>query len=78
MFCIFLFVKDGLDVISSQSCSVNEATAGLYVVTEQKAEFFFHTLLFCSKADFRTAFSKLNLRAHFFNEIVRVVSSTKA
>ena len=57
---------------------MNEATAGLYVVTEKKAEFFFHTLLFCSKADFRTAFSKLNLRGNFFDEIVRVVSSTKA
>ena len=57
---------------------MNEATAGLYVVSEKKAEFFFHTLLFCSKADFRTAFSKLNLRGNFFNEIVRVVSSTKA
>ena len=53
---------------------MNEATAGLYVVTEKKAEFFFHTLLFCSKA----AFSKLNLRGNFFDEIVRVVSSTKA
>ena len=40
MFDIFLFVKAGLDVICSWSWSVGEATEGLYVVTEQKAEFF--------------------------------------
>ena len=49
-------------------------TAGLYVVTEQKAEFF-HTLLFCSKADFRSA--NLTSEVIFFKEIVRV-ASTKA
>ena len=49
-------------------------TAGLYVVTEQKAEFF-HTLLFCSKADLRSA--NLTSEVIFFKEIVRV-ASTKA
>ena len=39
MFCIFLFVKAGLDVTCSKSCSVGKATAGLYVLTEQKREF---------------------------------------
>ena len=47
-------------------------TAGLYVVTEQKEEFF-HTLLFCSKADFRSA--NLTSEVIFFKEIVRVVST---
>ena len=36
-----------------KGCSVGEATGE--VVTDQKAEFFFCTLLFCSKADFRSA-----------------------
>ena len=54
MFCIFLFVKAGLDVICSLSCSVGEATAGLYVVTEQRQNFF-GTLLFCGKANFCSA-----------------------
>ena len=43
-----------------------------YLVTEQKAEFF-HTLLFCSKADFCSA--NLTSEGNFFNEIVRVASS---
>ena len=37
-----------------------------YLVNEQKAEFF-HTLLFCSKADFRLA--SLTSEVIFFNEI---------
>ena len=49
-------------------------TAGLYVVTEQKEEFF-HTLLVDSKADFRSA--NLTFEVIFFKEIARVVS-TKA
>ena len=49
-------------------------TEGLYVVTDQKAEFF-HTLLFCSKADFRS--TNLTSEAMFFKEVVRV-ASTKA
>ena len=49
-------------------------TAGLYVVTEQKTDFF-HTLLLCSKADFRSA--NLTSEVIFFKEIVRV-ASTKA
>ena len=47
-----------------------------YLVTEQKADFFFHTLLFCSKADFRSA--NLTSEVIFFNDIVRVASSTNA
>ena len=54
---------------------MGEATAGLYVVTEQKAEFFFRTLLLCCG---RLPFSKLNLRSNFFDKIVRAVSTTKA
>ena len=54
---------------------MGEATAGLYVVTEQKAEFFFRILLLCSSL---LPFSKLNLRGNFLNEIVRAVSITKA
>ena len=51
---MFLFVKAGLDVICSLIFCVGEAKAELYVVTEQKAEFFFcsFSFLFCSKADF--------------------------
>ena len=44
-------------------------------VTEQKAEFF-HTLLVCSKADFRSA--NLTSEVIFFNEILRVAISTNA
>ena len=47
-------------------------TAGLYVVTEQKTDFF-HTLLLCSKADFRSA--NLTSEVIFFKEIVRVAST---
>ena len=36
-------------------------TAGLYVVTEQKAEFFSHFIVFC-----RLPFSKFNLRGNIF------------
>ena len=43
-----------------------------YFVTEQKPEFF-HSLLFCGKADFRSA--NLTSEVIFFNEIVRVASS---
>ena len=50
-------------------------TAGLYVVTEQKEEFF-HSLLFCSKADFRSA--NLTSEVIFFNEIVKVATSKSA
>ena len=49
---------------------------GWYNVTEQKAEFFFLSLLFCSKADFRSA--NLICEVIFFNKIVWVASSTKA
>ena len=46
-----------------------------YFVTERKAEFF-HTLLFCGKADFRSA--NLTSVVIFFNEIVMAASSTNA
>ena len=44
------------------------------LVTEQKADFFFHTLLFCSKAEFRSA--NLNSEVIFFIEKARTASST--
>ena len=49
-------------------------TAGLYVVTNKRQNFF-HTLLFCSKADFRSA--NLTSEVIFFKGVVRV-ASTKA
>ena len=47
-----------------------------YLVTEQKAEFFFHNLFFCSKADFRSANSTSEVI--FLNGIARVASNTNA
>ena len=46
-----------------------------YFITEQKVEFY-HPLLFCGKADFRSA--NLTSEVIFFNEIVRVASITNA
>ena len=46
-----------------------------YLLTEQKGRIFFHTL-FCSKPDFRSA--NWTSEVIFFNEIVRVASSTNA
>ena len=51
--------------------------AGLPFKTEQKAEFFFHTLWFCSKADFHSANFTSEV-IFFFSEIVRVAISTNA
>ena len=51
----------------------------VYLVTEQKAEFFSTLYCFvsiCSKADFCSA--NLTAEVIFFNEIVRVASSTNA
>ena len=47
-----------------------------YLVRLNKRQTFFHTLLFCGKADFRSA--NLTSEITFFNEIVRVASSTNA
>ena len=47
-----------------------------YPVGLNKRQNFFHTLLFCSKADFRSA--NLTSEVIFFNEIVRVATSAKA
>ena len=49
-----------------------------YCKTEQKAEFFFffHTLFFCSEADFRSA--NLTSEVIIYNEISRVATSTNA
>ena len=47
-----------------------------YLVGLNKRQNFFHTLLFCSKANFRSA--NLTSEVIFFNEIVRVASSTNA
>ena len=41
-----------------------------------KGRIFFHTLLFCGKADFRSA--NLTSKVIFFDDIVRVASSTNA
>ena len=58
------------------SCSLGDATAGLSCKAEKKAEFFFDTLLFCSKADVRS--TNLTPEIIFFNEIVRVATSMNA
>ena len=47
-----------------------------YLVRLNKRQNFFHTLLFCSKADFHSA--NLNPAVIFFNEILRVAISTNA
>ena len=46
-----------------------------YLVTEQKAEFF-SDFIVCSKADFPSA--NLTSEVIFFNEIVRIASTTSA
>ena len=46
------------------------------IVRLKKRQNFFHTLLFCSKADFRSA--NLTSEVIFFNEILRVAISTNA
>ena len=69
-------VKAGLDVVCSLSCSLGDATAGLPCKTEQKGRIFFHTLLFCSYVDFRSA--NLTSQVFFFNEIVGVATSKNA
>ena len=47
-----------------------------YLVRLNKMQNFFHTLLFCSKANFRSA--NLTSKVIFFNEIVRVATSMNA
>ena len=47
-----------------------------YLVRRNKRQNFFHTLLFCSKADLRSA--NLTSEVMFFNEILRVAISTNA
>ena len=47
-----------------------------YLVRLNKRQNFFHTLLFCRKAPFRSA--NLTSEVIFFNEILRVATSTKA
>ena len=47
-----------------------------YLVRLNKRQTFFHTLLFCGKADFRSA--NLTSVVIFFNEIVMAASSTNA
>ena len=49
---------------------------GYLVRLKKRQNFFFHTLLFCSKADFRSA--NLTSAVISFNEIVRVTTSTNA
>ena len=44
----------------------------VYLVRLNKRQNFFHTLLFCSKADFRS----VNLTSKVFDDIVRVATST--
>ena len=55
---------------------MGDVVAGLPCNYTKKGRIFFHTLLFCSKADFRSA--NLTSEVIFFNEIVRVASSTNA
>ena len=47
-----------------------------YLVRLNKSRIFFHTLLFYSKADFLTA--NLTSEVIFFNEIMRVATTTNA
>ena len=47
-----------------------------YLVRLNKRQNFSHTLLFCSKADFRSA--NLTSEVTFFNEIVSAATSTNA
>ena len=47
-----------------------------YLVSLKKGRIFFHTLFFCGKADFRSA--NLTSEVIFFNEILRVATSTNA
>ena len=47
-----------------------------YLVSLKKGRIFFHTLFFCRKADFRSA--NLTSEGIFFNEILRVATSTNA
>ena len=47
-----------------------------YLVRLNKRKNFFHTLLFCSKGDFRSA--NLTSEVTFFNDILRVAISTNA
>ena len=47
-----------------------------YFVRLNKMQDFFHKLLFCSKGDFRSA--NLTSEVIFFNEILRVATSTNA
>ena len=47
-----------------------------YLVRLNKGRSFLHMLLFCSKADFRS--TNLTSEVIFFNEIVRVATSTNA
>ena len=45
---------------------------GYLVRLNKRQNFFFHTLLFCSKADFRS----VNLTSKVFDDIVREATST--
>ena len=47
-----------------------------YLVRLNKRQNYFHTFLFCSKADFRSA--NLTSEVIFFNEIVEVATSKNA
>ena len=47
-----------------------------YLARLNKGQNFFHRLLFCSKADFRSA--NLTSEVIFFNDIVRISTSTNA
>ena len=60
-------VPAGLDVVCSKVVLWVMQRRG-YLVRLKKRQNFFHTLLFCSKADFRSA--NLTSEAIVFNEIV--------
>ena len=49
---------------------------GYLVRLKKRQNFCFHTLLFFSKADFRS--TNLTFEVIFFNEVVRVATSTNA
>ena len=75
-FCIFLSVKAGLQKSFAHKVFLWVMQQLGYLVGLNKRQNFFDTLLFCSRADFRSA--NLTSEVIFFSEIVRVATSTKA
>ena len=76
-FCIFLSVKAGYRChLLTHKVVPWEMQRRGYVVRLKKRQYFFHTLLFCNKADFRSA--NLTFEVIFSKEILRVATRTNA